>query len=70
MVMWDFTIVADSPIEHNHPDITLVEKASNAVKFIDIAIPGDCRVRQKIVEKKISTQTCVLGSSGCGHQLQ
>ena len=25
-LMWDFTIVADSPIEHNFPDITLVEK--------------------------------------------
>ena len=51
-LMWDFMIVADSPIEHNCPDITLVEKASNTVKFIDVAIPGDCCVRQEIIKKK------------------
>ena len=51
-VMWDFTIVVDSPITHNRPDITLVDKSSNTVKFIDIAIPGDCRIKQKIIEKK------------------
>jgi len=58
--MWDFTIVADSPIKHNRPDITLVEKASNTVKFIDVAIPDDCRVRQKIIEKKDKyTDLCI-----------
>ena len=70
MLKWDFMIVADGPIKHNCPDITLVDKSPSIVKFIDVAIPGDCRVRGKITEKKDNTQTYVLGSSRCGSQLQ
>ena len=59
-LMWDFTIVADSPIAHNRPDITLIDKQSNTVKFIDIAIPGDCRIKQKVIEKKEKyTDLCI-----------
>ena len=43
----------DSQIAHNRPDITLVDKSSNTVKFTDIAaIPCDCRIKQKDIEKK------------------
>ena len=59
-LMWDFTIATDGPVAHNHPDITLVDKFSGAVKFIDIAVPGDCRLRSKILEKKEKyTDLCI-----------
>jgi len=59
-LMWDFTIVTDGPVAHNRPGITLVNKFSGAVKFIDIAVPGDCRLRGKILEKKEKyTDLCI-----------
>ena len=51
-LMWDFTIVTDDQGTHNHPDITVFDKTSETVKFVDIVIPGDCHLRNKIVEKK------------------
>jgi len=71
-LMWDFTIVADSPIAHNRPDITLVDKQSNTVKFIDNAIPGDCHIKQKVIEKKEKyTDLCIRVQRMCnGYQLQ
>ena len=37
-----------------------MDKSSNTVKFIDIAIPGDCRVRTKVIEKKEKyTDLCI-----------
>jgi len=50
--MWDFTITVDSPIPHNQPDITLVDKQQyNITRLIDVAIPGDSYIQQKAVEK-------------------
>jgi len=51
-LMWDFSITVDSPTPHNRPDITLVDKQHDMVKLIDVAIPGDSRIQQKVVEKK------------------
>jgi len=41
-VLWDFTIVNNSAIRHNRPDIVLMRKTSNDHKIfmIDVAIPG------------------------------
>ena len=50
-VLWDFTIVTDTPIRHNRPDITLVRKISGEVYMVDVAIPGESRISQKTVEK-------------------
>ena len=50
-LLWDFTIISDSAIYHNRPDITLVRKPSNEVFLIDVAIPGESRIAQKGIEK-------------------
>ena len=50
-LLWDFTIITDSVIYHNRPDITLVRKSSNEVFLIDMAIPGESHIAQKGVEK-------------------
>ena len=38
-------------IEARRPDIVLVDKRSKQVKIIDIAVPGDSRVKEKELEK-------------------
>ena len=43
-LMWDFSKMVDSPTPHNQPDITMVDKQHDVVKFIDVAIRGDDHV--------------------------
>ena len=47
----DFTIQCDRVIEARRPDIVLVDKRSKEVKIIDIAVPGDSRVKEEELEK-------------------
>ena len=47
----DFTIQCDRVIEARRPDIVLVDKRSKEVKIIDIAVPGDSRVKESELEK-------------------
>jgi len=51
-LLWDFTLVAESPLPHNRPDITYVHKDKKEVYLIDIAVPGDTRIAQKAIEKR------------------
>jgi DNA-binding LytR/AlgR family response regulator len=37
---WDRSLITDKTIHNNRTDITLVDKASKTVYFIDIAIPN------------------------------
>ena len=50
-LLWDFTIQCDRMIEARRPDIVLVDKMNKEVRIIDIAVPGDSRVKEKEVEK-------------------
>ena len=50
-LFWDFTIITDACIHHNRPDITFVDKRSDLLYLIDVAIPGDSRLSSKAVEK-------------------
>ena len=50
-LLWDFTIQCDRVIEARRPDIVLVDKRCKEVKIIDIAVPGDSRVKEKELEK-------------------
>ena len=45
------TIQCDRIIEARRPDIVVLDKKEKEVKIIDIAIPGDCRVKDKEFEK-------------------
>ena len=48
----DFSLVTDASLQHDHPDITMLLKQTNEVYLIDIAIPEDSRLTQKLVEKQ------------------
>ena len=50
-ILWDFTIQTDKKLPHNKPDIVVVKKTSRTCHIIDVACPGDCRIRLKEEEK-------------------
>ena len=49
-ILWDFTVQCDRKIEARRPDIVFVNKEREVV-MIDVAIPGDDRVKDKEPEK-------------------
>ena len=44
-------IQCDKEIEARRPDIVVLDKHKREVKIIDVAMPGDVRVREKELEK-------------------
>jgi len=50
-ILWDFTIQTDKRIQHNRPDIVMVNKSEQTTYLIDIAIPADKRCAEKEQEK-------------------
>jgi len=49
--MKDTTIQCDRQIPHNRPDIVCVHYLTSKSYLIDVAIPGDSRVKEKVSEK-------------------
>ena len=47
----DFTIQVDRMIEARKPDIVLLDKRGKELKIIDIAVPGDSRMKEKEIKK-------------------
>ena len=50
-LLWDMNIQCDNVIEARRPDLVLVDKKKKSCVIIDIAVPGDCRIREKKMEK-------------------
>ena len=50
-VLWDFNVQCDRMVEARRSDIIFVDKQAREAKIIDIAIPGDARVKDKELEK-------------------
>ena len=50
-ILWDFTVQCDRKIEARRPDIVFIDKKEREVVIIDVAIPGDDRVKDKELEK-------------------
>ena len=49
--IWDINIQCDNVIEARRPDLILVDKKAKSCVIIHVAIPGDCRIREKEIEK-------------------
>jgi len=49
--LWDFNIHTDRVIKAKRPDILVVDKRNAETTIIDIAVPGDYRVKEKESEK-------------------
>ena len=50
-LIWDKNIQYDNVIEARRPDLTLVDTKAKSCVIIDVALPGDCRIREKEIEK-------------------
>ena len=50
-LLWDFKIQTDNHVEHNKPDILLLNKEERSCWIIDIAGPFDIRIVNKEREK-------------------
>ena len=50
-LIWDINMECDNVIEARRPDLILVDKKAKSCVIIDVAIPGDCRIREKEIEK-------------------
>ena len=46
-ILWDFNIQTDHKLEHNRPDIVVIEKKSRKAWIYDIACPFETRVIHK-----------------------
>ena len=59
-ILWDFNIHTDRVIEARRPDIVVVDKRNSEAVIIDIAVPGDLRVKDKEMEKILKYQNLAL----------
>ena len=50
-LIWEINIQYDDVIEARRPDLFLVDKKTKSCVIIDVAIPGDCRICEKEIEK-------------------
>ena len=55
-ILWDFHVQSDHVIEHCRPDILFVNKKTNSATIIDIAVPGDTRIKTKEEDKILTYQ--------------
>ena len=51
-ILWDFNIQTDREIHHRRPDLVAQRKKERETIIADIAVPGDCTVVQKEIEKR------------------
>ena len=50
-ILWNFAIQTDHQINHNRPDIVLIDKTTKDALLIDVAIPSDYNISRKRLEK-------------------
>lgn len=50
-LLWDMDIKTDKVIKERRPDIIIVKKRSREAFLIDVAVPGDTRIKEKEIEK-------------------
>ena len=55
-ILWDFNVETDHVIVHRRPDIVVLEKKEKKALLIDIAVPGDVIVEEKVEEKMTKYQ--------------
>ena len=50
-LLWDFRIQTDHHLDHNRPDIVVLEKEGGMCFIVNVACPFDTRVAEKEREK-------------------
>ena len=60
-ITWDMTVYTDRKLNHNRPDITLVQKDTQEWTLIDIAVPADQNIISTEEEKVDRYQDLAFG---------
>ena len=50
-LIWDINIQCDNVIKARRSDLILVDKMTKSYVIIEVAVPDDCRIRKKEIEK-------------------
>ena len=50
-ILWNFSVQTDHAIQHNKPDIIVIDKRTKVAHIIDIAIPNDNNICRKRFDK-------------------
>ena len=50
-LIWDINVQCDNFMEARRPDLILVDKKAKTYVIINVALPCDCRIREKEIEK-------------------
>ena len=50
-LIWDINIQYDNVMQARRPDLILVDKNAKSCVIINVAVPGDCRICEKEIEK-------------------
>ena len=50
-IIWDINTQCDNVIEARRPDLILMNKKAKSCVIIDVSLRGDCRIREKEIEK-------------------
>ena len=50
-ILWNFTVQTDHALQHNKPDIIVINKTNNKALIIDVAVPNDNNVCRKRLNK-------------------
>ena len=66
-ILWDFSIQTDLQLEHNRPDLVVLDKQQAVCQIIAVAVPGDGRVELKEKEKIDKYQDLVRENKSCAY---
>ena len=69
-LLWDFKIQTDNKIEHNKPDIVILDKIERKFLIIDVACPLDIGVKGKEKEKIENYQYLQRGLPGTDLEIE
>ena len=50
-LIWDINIQCDNVMESRRPDLILVDNKVKSCIIVDVAVPDDCRICEKEIEK-------------------
>ena len=46
-ILWDFSIQTYHVVEARRPDLAVVDRKERSCKIIDVAVPGDSKIKEK-----------------------
>ena len=50
-IVWDINVQCDNVIQARRPDVIVIHKKKKEALIVDIAVPADMRIAEKVVEK-------------------